>query len=786
MSSKPTPFRQKFNTNPILEEHIRDVPQPSYTQYTLTNKANQINNLNQRLIQQVVLKTELETPTTNFDFVSTNQSHTPTNLNHVRNTDIIRGLVPPEHQERKNLITKNNRMTRIVHIDSRNRDLNPKNILASSYVRLTSNPLSVEEDSTTVTVYHRNHGFERDQKISIINVISTTAKVDNPLTLFDGSPYVKIYHPNHGLTSNYNQYMDVKVRISSVNGNLKNNSYILNIPINDINRDHTLYLSRDISNDDKLKLIYDGEDTDDAVHINNPNHDLHYYYIRLNKSCEGYHKDEFNNGVRLYILNLEGISLDMINSKYPLDNNHRAGYKVINQIIDENHYTFDVDIKAVQTNNACGGNIIQVAPIANQLDGFPEPNHYRIALKQSFNNVSHIKLISSEFPNTERVIKDTPEQLRNNRLYWQNLEDGEHVYTLEVPVGNYTNNQLAAELMNQFKLVERYNFTDDVDNEAAINLANTTNTPGESVVIGYDLKYMPYHRAEVLIDAVSDKVTIKMYQEVIASYPIRKLIKTTPTKPSNFANQIVIKHINHGLKTGDVVIISNALAHKKVPADKLNGKHTIEVKTIDTDFDPKDHYYITLPPYNEATSDTTTYGGATVSIFKPIFFRLLFNKPDTLGSVLGFRKLNESGSITPYAQEITNDVLYDDEDNVDTVGNIISVRRQPLRLSGENYILMTCKLFNNSYDTGSIEFFFAKIQLTDVPGTILFNSFISTDHTFPDEISLLSELEFTFYSPNGQLYDFNGRDHSFTLEIITNDNALIGTNENTTLGARIS
>ena len=33
-----------------------------------------------------------------------------------------------------------------------------------------------------------------------------------------------------------------------------------------------------------------------------------------------------------------------------------------------------------------------------------------------------IKLISSEFPNTEKVIKDSPEIRKNNKIYWQNSE----------------------------------------------------------------------------------------------------------------------------------------------------------------------------------------------------------------------------------------------------------------------------------------------------------------------------------------------------------------------------
>ena len=42
----------------------------------------------------------------------------------------------------------------------------------------------------------------------------------------------------------------------------------------------------------------------------------------------------------------------------------------------------------------------------------------------------------------------------------------------------------------------------------------------------------------------------------------------------------------------------------------------------------------------------------------------------------------------------------------------------------------------------------------------------------------VSKLTFKFFSPNGELYDFNGIDHSFTLRITTLENIPEHTNIN--------
>ena len=45
----------------------------------------------------------------------------------------------------------------------------------------------------------------------------------------------------------------------------------------------------------------------------------------------------------------------------------------------------------------------------------------------------------------------------------------------------------------------------------------------------------------------------------------------------------------------------------------------------------------------------------------------------------------------------------------------------------------------------------------------------------PEPLPQLSEINVSFYNPDGELYDFNGKDHSYLLEISTIQNKPKGT-----------
>ena len=78
-------------------------------------------------------------------------------------------------------------------------------------------------------------------------------------------------------------------------------------------------------------------------------------------------------------------------------------------------------------------------------------NNHIINLNKTFYNVYKIKLISTEFPNTEKIIKDTPLNRQNNKLFWQIIGDGNHIYDIDITPGNYDIQGLISEMQNQIQ-----------------------------------------------------------------------------------------------------------------------------------------------------------------------------------------------------------------------------------------------------------------------------------------------------------------------------------------------
>lgn len=92
---------------------------------------------------------------------------------------------------------------------------------------------------------------------------------------------------------------------------------------------------------------------------------------------------------------------------------------------------------------------------------------------------------------------------------------------------------------------------------------------------------------------------------------------------------------------------------------------------------------------------------------------------------------------------------------------------KPVKLAGENYFLMTSPQLASMQDTGEIDDLFAKIALSSPPGNILFNTFMSNPlQALDTPIPTLHEIEVFFKTQAGDLFDFVGLEHSYTLEIV--------------------
>jgi hypothetical protein len=230
----------------------------------------------------------------------------------------------------------------------------------------------------------------------------------------------------------------------------------------------------------------------------------------------------------------------------------------------------------------------------------------------------------------------------------------------------------------------------------------------------------------------------------------------------------VINHVAHGLFAGDTIVIENAISTNQIPSNVINITHEIE------DVQDENNYLIKLPIHNQSNTTDNTGGGSAINILIPIKFRMFFDRSDTPGELLGFRHVGEPNAVTVFDYTIANNIAYEEDFFQDSVGNDIlfdistrKVQNNVLLLSGDNYIIMSCDLFkdNESLTSNNIPNVFAKILLSDVPGSVIYNQFIQLAEKLNHPITNLDSIEFTFYSPDGELYDFNGINHSFTIEL---------------------
>lgn len=441
-----------------------------------------------------------------------------------------------------------------LHIDSANRNKKSSNI-KDNIQYLQPYPLEFSHENSNIIIHHKNHNFETNDKISLKNVIAKTDILKNPILIKKNSFYLRIKHINHGLyyesdnlvrnfillehmddlPSNFNKnytYFDIenrfyiynknndfnnKIQINGVIGNDITKSFIGNIPINYINKTHNVYLLFKLQGND---FIIDKD----------------YYAIKLEKKAtENYTEQniiEELNKVTITFKSLYTIPLNIINADYPLNINETIGNHIIT-VIDEDKYSIEtnvlaqispitsfytisnlnsIDIDAEIKNNLKfrgGGVNVYVQKVLEERKGFPRENEYIMYLNKTLKNIISITLKSSAFPNSEKSITNHKNK-DNLKLYWQNLQDGSHIYSITITPGNYTAEQLASSIkgkMSQVKL---------------INYQNEENT----IDVKYDNNgHYKYNLFDVVLDRKTDEALFLSYREfLLRDTPVQQAI----------------------------------------------------------------------------------------------------------------------------------------------------------------------------------------------------------------------------------------------------------------------
>lgn len=605
-----------------------------------------------------------------------------------------------------------------INIDSRTRVKEPE-IVEGKSIKLGKDPITLKDNMMWIVLPKEERGLLNiDDKISLKGLLPKTVKLNtyvngvHYLKFTNGSSYVEVLkvYPNIVGTVTERDLSRSLVEISGVRG-FTNNNYIGTIPINIINGAHRIYLK----NEDTGEISSTG------------------FFIKLPMKFSGT-VAKIGYNIEIKFMHYGTIPIYEINARYPIDSNHAKGTHTVKEIYG-NSVGVDLPYNSFYP-TSFGGDTIFISKVDPITSGFPEPNMYQVKLNPSFTNVISASIVSSQFPNTSKVFRDYPEDTRNNRLYWQNADDGEKVYMIEIPSGNYTPDTLKSTIENQV-----YKVIKGIDDEA----------------------YTNRNYINVDIDTDSNVVTFKSFKEANLNAPI---ISVSPaiTDSVTIINmsrkyEITINHKDHRLLEGDVIRISGAINHLGIKANDINGEHTI--KSVPD----KNRYTIELSNINLEQSRQATGGGNNFVVYAPNMFRLRFDYPDTIGKELGFRLVGDEIAVTKFSSTITNAEFYNMELGIDTKGNRIVPSPNYLRLSGIDYIFMVCKELSSLDNYQNVENVFTKINLNGLPGRMIFDGHIPIKNTFLKPKKSLNTLNIEFRDPDGKLFDFNGIDHSFVLEV---------------------
>jgi hypothetical protein len=558
-----------------------------------------------------------------------------------------------------------------------------------------------------------------------------------------------------------------------------------------------------------------------------------------------------NSDVLVAFKHYGGLPNRSINAEYPLGPLSDAGFRFIIDVVELNNRTFAL-IKLSKSgflNRNFGGDCMTIAFIESEESGSSQPNTYIAEFGRVYYKVAMIKMVSSQFPITQKAFTDgVTGGSKNNMFYWQNLDDGTIIYSIELETGNYTSDELKAELESKVRQVLRF------DQEIPRNIPNFMRFEIDPNTDLVQIASFNYYKS-----AIEPFVSQHNFFDINANGSVENLnpenqyyVFPTGGYYTDFPGfsvscncyRIRILHQDHGLNKFDTIVIENSINFARIRSEYLNGSHIItqvndansydivieNVNLIDIasfiatscgkfriesdiiDFDNS----VPAPPTTPTTTicvidthiddvdsigvghftaDTTitgvssdSRGGFDVIILSPNKFRIRFDELDTIGTQLGFRLVGLFTSITPYDTIITNDVLYADERINDVLSNLNSnidvsavdtgsiAIRNAVNLSGPPYLVITCPELENVKGLGIIKDIFYKINLRDnsrnsgaddrvIPTA--YDAHANTPIFYNEPLKRLEKLTLRFLTPDGELYDFNGIDHSFTLEIIT-------------------
>jgi len=625
----------------------------------------------------------------------------------------------------------------LLNVDSIYRNTQPKNINESNTKFLPKDPITTKKGSNMLKFHYPNHNLNVGDFITITNVESINKTILNSFFLFNSFNYL-IIKINHSVPKDYklcidNLEIDIKL-LTELDSNVDaDTKFYGSIPINmliglkKVNTyqdilDENLNMTTNIL--EKLKTSIAGEiDSNlqyDYIYDNFLFAKLDFNFIS-NSNLDLY---KINHVYNISFTSINGIPLNFINADYPINYDKKQGKHEVSNI--ENDYIHIYTKSKAYSTGELGGSKISLFKILKTISGFPNAGEFALNLRNNFTNVVRIELVSSEFTFTDYVIKEGI----NNKLYWQHLDDGDKVYEISIPSGNYSATNLIETISTQLNSIERI-----------------TSTPENRI----------YNKFEIILNTFTNRLDIKAFSQTVLPNSITESIVIID---SNQYYQLDIKHPNNFVETTDFITISNSETIGEIPKTSINAIHQV-YKINKTD----QTYSIILLPFNKITNVSAQKGGSSLKIKTTAKVRFLFNKPNTLGEILGFSNPGDVYSVTPFSSVISNNDSYIYQNDLDTVGNKSSISNI-LQFTGKsNYWLLYLNNFESVILNNGLESCFAKILLAGTQGDIIYNSFVNSPIEFDVPIPTVSELNIKITDSKGNIINFENTNFSFTIRI---------------------
>ena len=218
-------------------------------------------------------------------------------------------------------------------------------------------------------------------------------------------------------------------------------------------------------------------------------------------------------------------------------------------------------------------------------------------------------------------------------LYWKHIQDGDTIYSIEIPEGDYTQKTLKDKMLNLMNSIERVSST---------------------------LKDPFYNLFEIDLSVKEMEFEIRSY----AKYNLPDSITVdTVTIDSHTFYRLTIVHQNNLVEVGDEITIEGSNQIGNLPDTYINKKHKVY------SIDKSTQSYVVLLNYVNLSSTTEAgNGGNNVVIKTKSLISLLFDRPYTIGNILGFKNVGNKNSITNYSNVIKNCCTYKYSKKLNSVG----------------------------------------------------------------------------------------------------------------------